>query len=124
MPCNNSISGRDVSYVYSARYAGIQKNDTANNKKLLDELAKYTNRKAIFVTTITLILNNQIFFFNGEINGTIALQPKGIKGFGYDPLFIPQGYQSTFAELEKDVKNKISHRAIALKKVIQYLNNI
>ena len=91
---------------------------------MLDELAKYTNRKAIFVTTITLILNNQIFFFNGEINGTIALQPKGIKGFGYDPLFIPQGYQSTFAELEKDVKNKISHRAIALKKVIQYLSNI
>jgi len=110
--------------VYSARYAGIQKNDTANNKKLLDELAKYTNRKAIFVTTITLILNNQIFFFNGEINGTIALEPKGTKGFGYDPLFIPQGYQSTFAELEKDVKNKISHRAIALNKVIQYLNNI
>ena len=110
--------------VYSARYAGIQKNDTANNKKLLDELAKYTNRKAIFVTTITLILNNQIFFFNGAINGTIAMEPKGIKGFGYDPLFIPQGYQSTFAELEKDVKNKISHRAIALKKVIQYLNNI
>lgn len=110
--------------VYSARYAGIQKNDTANNKKLLDELAKYTNRKAIFVTTITLILNKQIFFFNGAIIGTIALEPKGIKGFGYDPLFIPQGYQSTFAELEKDVKNKISHRAIALKKVIQYLNNI
>ena len=110
--------------VYSARYAGIQKNDTANNKKLLDELAKYTNRKAIFVTTITLILNNQIFFFNGAINGTIAMEPKGIKGFGYDPLFIPQGYQSTFAELKKDVKNKISHRVIALKKVIQYLNNI
>jgi len=110
--------------VYSARYAGIQKNDTANNKKLLDELAKYTNRKAIFVTTITLILNNQIFFFNGAINGTIAMEPKGIKGFGYDPLFIPHGYQSTFAELEKDVKNKISHRAIALKKVIQYLNKI
>ena len=110
--------------VYSARYAGMQKNDTANNKKLLDELAKFTNRKAIFVTTITLILNNQIFFFNGAIIGTIALEPKGIKGFGYDPLFIPQGYQSTFAELEKDVKNKISHRAIALKKVIQYLNNI
>lgn len=109
--------------VYSARYAGMQKNDTANNKKLLDELAKFTNRKAIFVTTITLILNNQIFFFNGEINGAIALEPKGIKGFGYDPLFIPQGYQSTFAELEKDVKNKISHRAIALNKVIQYLNN-
>ena len=110
--------------VYSARYAGMQKNDTANNKKLLDELANFTNRKAIFVTTITLILNNQIFFFNGQINGTIALEPKGTKGFGYDPLFIPQGYQSTFAELEKDVKNKISHRAIALKKVIQYLNNI
>ena len=110
--------------VYSARYAGMQKNDTANNKKLLDELANFTNRKAIFVTTITLILNNQIFFLNGQINGTIALEPKGTKGFGYDPLFIPQGYQSTFAELEKDVKNKISHRAIALKKVIQYLNNI
>ena len=110
--------------VYSARYAGMQKNDTANNKKLLDELANFTNRKAIFVTTITLILKNQIFFFNGQINGTIALEPKGTKGFGYDPLFIPQGYQSTFAELEKDVKNKISHRAIALKKVIQYLNNI
>ena len=110
--------------LYSARYAGIQKNDTSNNKKLLDEWANFSNRKAIFVTTITLILNNQIFFFNGQINGTIALEPKGTKGFGYDPLFIPQGYQSTFAELEKDVKNKISHRAIALNKVIQYLNNI
>ncbi len=108
--------------VYSARYAGIPKNDEANNKKLLEELKKHTNRKARFVTIITLILNKEPFYFEGEIKGTVAFEPRGTSGFGYDPLFIPQGYRSTFAELEADVKNTISHRALAVKKLVEFLS--
>ncbi len=109
--------------VYSARYAGTPKNDDANNKKLLQELNTKTNRKAKFVTIITLILNGQVHYFEGEIKGTIAFEPRGNTGFGYDPLFIPQGYRSTFAELGAEVKNSISHRAIAVKKLVEYLKN-
>lgn len=108
--------------VYSARYAGQPKNDSANNAKLLSELKNSSNRKARFVTIITLVYNNQIYYFEGEINGTIAFEPTGTTGFGYDPLFIPQGYNKTFAELGSEVKNKISHRAIAVKKLAEFLN--
>lgn len=104
--------------VMSARYAGISKNDEANNKKLLESLKNITNRKARFVTVITLILNNQIHYFEGEIKGTIAFEPRGDNGFGYDPLFIPQGYRSTFAELSGEIKNEISHRAKAVNKLL------
>jgi XTP/dITP diphosphohydrolase len=107
--------------VYSARYAGIPKNDAANNKKLLYELKSATNRKAKFVTIITLIMNNEVHRFEGEVKGTIAFEPRGNSGFGYDPLFIPQGYRSTFAELGAEVKNSISHRAMAVKKLIEFL---
>jgi XTP/dITP diphosphohydrolase len=106
--------------VYSARYAGIPKNDSNNNKKLLEELKLVTDRKARFVTVITLIINNEIHYFEGEIKGTIAFEGKGNNGFGYDPLFIPQGYRSTFAELDAEVKNTISHRANAVKKLIAF----
>lgn len=109
--------------VYSARYAGQPKNDEANNKKLLAELNLHTNRKAKFITVITLILNHQTYYFEGEIKGTIAYEPRGNNGFGYDPLFIPQGYRSTFAELDKEVKNTISHRALAVKKLVSFLTN-
>ncbi len=109
--------------VMSARYAGISKNDEANNKKLLESLKNITNRKARFVTVITLILNNQIHYFEGEIKGTIAFEPRGDNGFGYDPLFIPQGYRSTFAELSGEIKNEISHRAKAVKKLVQFIKN-
>jgi XTP/dITP diphosphohydrolase len=108
--------------VYSARYAGIPKNDTNNNKKLLEELKLVTDRKARFVTVITLIINGEVHYFEGEIKGTIAFEGRGNNGFGYDPLFIPQGYRSTFAELDAEVKNTISHRANAVKKLIAFFN--
>jgi len=110
--------------VYSARYAGIPKNDEANNIKLLAELKNKNNRNARFVTVITLILNNQIHYFEGEIKGTILTETTGTNGFGYDPLFIPNGYTTTFAQMTNDEKNKISHRAIAVNKLIKFLSNV
>jgi XTP/dITP diphosphohydrolase len=84
---------------------------------------RVTDRKARFVTVITLILNNEIHYFEGEVKGTIAYEPRGNNGFGYDPLFIPQAYRSTFAELGAEVKNSISHRANALKKLLDFLQS-
>jgi XTP/dITP diphosphohydrolase len=107
--------------VYSARYAGVPKNDVANNQKLLQELSSISKRNARFVTVITLLINNQIHYFEGEIKGTIAYEARGDNGFGYDPLFIPQGYRSTFAELSAETKNTISHRGIATKKLVAFL---
>ena len=109
--------------VYSARYSGIPKNDENNNNKLLLELKLITNRTARFITVITLILNDEIYYFEGEVKGTIAYEPRGNNGFGYDPLFIPQRYRSTFGELSSDIKNSISHRAIAVKKLIDFLTD-
>lgn len=110
--------------VYSAHYAGIPKSDGNNNKKLLEALKLVTTRKARFVTVITLIIDNTIHYFEGEIKGTISYEPRGNSGFGYDPLFIPQGYRSTFAELGPEIKNGISHRALAVKNLISYLKNL
>jgi len=107
--------------VYSARYAGEHKSTEDNNQKLLRELKLITNRKACFVTVITLIINNHVHHFKGEIKGTIAYEPRGSNGFGYDPLFIPQGYRSTFAELGTEVKNSISHRAKAIKHLMAFM---
>lgn len=108
--------------VYSARYAGEPKNDDANNKKLMLELTTQSNRKARFVTVITLITENKVKQFEGEVTGTIAFEPRGTTGFGYDPLFIPTGYRSTFAELGAEIKNGISHRSAAVKLLVGYLN--
>ncbi|MGZ4089137.1 MAG: RdgB/HAM1 family non-canonical purine NTP pyrophosphatase [Bacteroidia bacterium] len=107
--------------VHSARYAGVPKNDEANNARLLQQLSNTTNRRARFVTVITLIIKGQVHYFEGEIKGTIAFEPRGTNGFGYDPLFIPQGYRSTFAELNPETKNLISHRAHAVKQLVDYL---
>ena len=109
--------------VYSARYAGQHKNVNENNKKLLSELHNITKRQARFVTVISLIKDGNEYFFEGEIKGTIAHEPRGTNGFGYDPLFIPQGSRSTFAELSADEKNRISHRAKAVEKLIMHLKN-
>lgn len=109
--------------VYSARYAGEPKNDEANNKKLLKELSHQSLRNARFVTIITLLEGEKELIFDGEVKGTIAFEPRGTNGFGYDPLFIPQGYRSTFAELPNETKNTISHRANAVKKLLAYLIN-
>lgn len=110
--------------VYSARYAGVPKNDAANTIKLLQELAMVTKRQARFLTIITFIMNNNIHSFEGEVKGTIAYESRGTAGFGYDPVFIPQGYRSTFAELGNEVKNKISHRAAAVKSLLLFLNTL
>lgn len=103
--------------VYSSRYAGEEGNDSLNNKKLLEKLEGITidNRRGKFLTVIALITEDKkIFTVEGECRGTIGFELKGEGGFGYDPLFIPDGYDKTFAELGHDIKNKISHRANAL----------
>ncbi len=109
--------------VYSARYAGEQKNDEDNIRKLLKELNTTTNRKAHFKTVMALIINNKVQMFEGIINGTIIKEKKGTNGFGYDPVFVPDGYTKTFAEMSFEEKSAISHRAIALSKVITFLKN-
>ena len=108
--------------VYSARYAGEPRNDQRNTEKLLDQLQGVSNRKAQFRTVITLMNTEDSFQFEGIVSGTIAISPRGEAGFGYDPIFVPKGYQQTFAELTADVKNKISHRANAIEKLLHFLN--
>lgn len=103
--------------VYSSRYAGEEGNDLKNNEKLLRELEglSFEERSARFKTTIVLILENkEVISVEGICEGNIILEPRGEEGFGYDPLFIPKGYDKTFAELGGDIKNKISHRSKAL----------
>ena len=107
--------------VYSARYAGPQRSDTDNINKLLQNLQGHENRRARFRTSITLYLDNQEYQFEGIVNGTIAQEYKGDKGFGYDPVFIPEGYEQTFAEMSAAEKNAISHRGRAMQQLIQFL---
>ncbi|WP_224483255.1 non-canonical purine NTP diphosphatase [Robertkochia aurantiaca] len=107
--------------VHSARYAGATKDDNANVAKLLKDLKGETNRKARFKTVIALNLEREKILFQGIVNGTIAEEPRGDQGFGYDPVFIPEGYSKTFAELSILEKNKISHRANAIRELIDYL---
>ena len=108
--------------VYSARYAGDPRNDQRNTEKLLDELQGASNRKAQFRTVITLMNAENSFQFEGIVKGKIAKSPRGEAGFGYDPVFIPEGVQQTFAELAANEKNKISHRANAIEKLLHFLN--
>lgn len=109
--------------VFSARYAGEDKNSDANMKKLLKELANQANRKAQFRTVICLIIANKKYFFEGKVEGEILKKAQGEKGFGYDPIFMPDGYNLSFAEMPIDIKNKISHRAKAIQKLISFLDN-
>ena len=109
--------------VYSARYAGEPSNSQRNIEKLLDALKGETNRKAQFITVIAVILNEETYFFEGTIDGTITQSPQGEGGFGYDPVFIPNGYDKTFAELSSEIKNKISHRAIAMQKFKEFIDS-
>ncbi len=108
--------------VYSARYAGESKDTQANMKKILDELKNKSNRKAQFRTVIVLISGSKIYQFEGIINGEIIQEPRGNTGFGYDPIFVPNGYNETFAELGNNIKNKISHRAKAVNKLKTFLS--
>jgi len=108
--------------VYSARYAGGEGHDSeANMSKLLYELGENNNRKARFRTVIALIEKGELHQFDGIVNGEIIRERRGGEGFGYDPIFQPEGYDKTFAELGLDVKNKISHRARATAKLAEYL---
>jgi XTP/dITP diphosphohydrolase len=109
--------------VYSARYAGEDCNFQDNIRKVLHEMKGAINRKASFTTVIALILNGENFFFEGKIEGEIMETEKGINGFGYDPIFKPYGYAQTFAEMTAEEKNNISHRAIATRKLNDFLQS-
>lgn len=109
--------------IYSARYAGEEKSPQANMLKVLDKLNGIENRKAQFRTAISLILDGKTYLFEGIIKGHIIEEKRGEAGFGYDPIFMPEGYDKTFAELGNDIKNEISHRAIAIKKLNDFLNS-
>lgn len=109
--------------VYSARYAGPQKNSEDNITKLLKQLANKNNRLARFRTVVSLILDGEEHLFEGIVNGTIAMQRKGESGFGYDPVFTPEDSDKTFAEMSQEAKNKISHRGLAIKKLVTFLEN-
>ena len=109
--------------VYSARYAGPNCSAVDNMGKLLNELENHDDRSARFRTVISLILNGEKYYFEGEVMGDILSQKKGVDGFGYDPIFQPKGFSASFAEMSMTQKNEISHRGIAVKKLIQFLSD-
>jgi len=110
--------------VHSARFAGESKDSSANIAKVLTMLKGIENRKARFRTVIALIFENKEYLFEGIISGTIIDEKRGDEGFGYDPVFIPDGKKLTFAQMTLTEKNKISHRAIAFEKLKEFLNQI
>ena len=107
--------------VYSARYAGDAHNSEANMKKLLKDMEGIENRKAQFRTVFVLIIDGKEHLFEGIVKGEITKNRKGTSGFAYDPIFIPEGYTQTFAEMGNELKNKISHRALATNKLCKFL---
>ena len=111
--------------VHSARYAeGTDHDSEANMRKLLSKMANVKDRTARFRTVISLIINGVEHQFEGRVEGRIATEKHGKEGFGYDPIFIPEGYDKSFAELGEEVKNQISHRARAVKKLAEYFGKI
>lgn len=110
--------------VYSARYAGEQKDANDNMDKLLTQLKNESNRKANFKTVIALNLNGKQNLFTGIINGKIIEEKIGTNGFGYDPIFVAEGFDKTFAELSMKEKSTISHRGIAVKELILFLQKL
>lgn len=128
LPCFADDTGLEVEVlngapgVYSARYAGYENNSEANIQKLLQEMNKKTNRNAQFRTVIALILNDdELQLFEGVVTGKIIRTPMGNQGFGYDPIFQPDGYTQTFAQLGNNIKNQISHRAKSVNMLCQFL---
>ena len=107
--------------VYSARYAGEPADFAKNRAKLLAALAGISNRRAQFRTVVSLILNDKTYFFEGIVTGRIIAEERGVGGFGYDSVFVPDGYDKTFAELPASVKNSISHRARAMEQLNNFL---
>ena len=116
----NSLNGEPG--VYSARYGGEEKNAEKNMSKLLKNLEKKSDRSAQFRTIVTLNLQGKSYDFEGICEGTIIHERKGDGGFGYDPIFQPEGYLETFAEMNSEEKNKISHRGLAIQKLVEFLN--
>ena len=110
--------------VYSAMYAGPDCNAEDNMQKVLLELRESANRNAQFKTVIALILDGKEHFFEGAIKGVILKEKAGVDGFGYDPIFRPTGYEESFAEMTIDQKNEISHRGLAVKKLIAFLASV
>ena len=108
--------------VYSARYAGENASYNDNVNKVLLKLNGIKNRKAAFRTVVSLILDGKEYQFEGSVSGKITLKKRGGGGFGYDPIFQPNGFDSTFAEMPLDIKNKISHRGKAMEKLVLFLN--
>lgn len=107
--------------VYSARYAGDGHDSEANMKKLLQDMEGIENRKAQFRTVFALIVDGKEHLFEGIVKGEIIKNRKGTSGFGYDPVFVPEGYTQTFAEMGNELKNQISHRAVATQKLCKFL---
>jgi XTP/dITP diphosphohydrolase len=107
--------------IYSSRYAGPSCDPEANMQKMLTVLQGIDDRSAQFRTVIALVVNDEEHLFEGIIRGHITREKRGDKGFGYDPIFVPNGYDLTFAEMEASVKNRVSHRAIAMNKLIEFL---
>ena len=107
--------------VFSARYAGKQKSSHDNIVKLLSQLENKPNRDAQFRTVIALIVNGVEYRFEGIVRGSIIQSLRGSDGFGYDPVFVPAGYQKTFAEMNIELKNQISHRGLAISKLVHFL---
>lgn len=117
-----SLDGRPG--VYSARYAGPACRPADNIRKLLHELKGVEDRSAVFKTVITLILDDKIHTFEGQVRGSITEQPRGEGGFGYDPIFQPEGYDCTFAQMSEEEKNHISHRGRAVEALICFLRSL
>ena len=124
LDCFSDDSGLEVDAlngapgVFSARYAGHLKNNDDNIKKIWKELKGQSSPKASFRSIFHVHFNKEIFSFHGKVDGNLIFEKRGLRGFGYDPIFIPNGYNQTFAELGDTVKNKISHRALA---TVQFL---
>lgn len=129
MPCFSEDTGLEIEAlhgepgVHSARYAGEHKSSSDNIELVLKKMKDAMNRTAEFRTVICLIASEAFYFFEGNVKGKIAYEPAGHSGFGYDPIFIPDGFDQTFAELPSEIKNKISHRAGAVSKMNQFLSN-
>ena len=129
LPCFADDTGLEIEAlngepgVYSARYAGAEKNDDKNMELVLEKLAEKTNRKARFKTVIALNINNEQQLFTGIVEGNIIHKKVGTNGFGYDPIFVPNGFETTFAQMDLEQKNSISHRGKAVKQLIDFLKN-
>ncbi len=109
--------------VYSARYAGPEKSAAANMEKVLREMEKINSRQARFRTVVSLVVDGQETQFEGIVEGEILREARGTEGFGYDPIFRPNGFEESFAEMDAATKNKISHRGRAVEKLVNYLKN-